>query len=306
AAASGKPPRPTAANQVDPATATTEVLAHFEQLAAKRYPNRVAPQTAIRAVSAAARLPLQEGLLLEDKLVNEAKQTIESRAAVHVFFAERGSRRVPGLENAAARPIGKAAIIGAGTMGGGIAICFANAGIPVVLLDISEEALARGLGVVDATLESRVSRGRMSAEEKAKRMALIEGTTNYGDLSDADIFIEAAVEKMDLKKDIFRRLDELAKPGAILATNTSTLDIDELGDATNRPEDVIGTHFFSPANVMPLLEVIRTQKTSPSTIRTVMDLARPLRKTPVLSRVCYGFIGNRMMEGYAREAERMV
>jgi len=306
AVASGKPPRPTGANDVDPATATEEILVRLEDLARKRYPNQLAPQTAIRAVSAAAKSPLHEGLLLEDRLVNEAKQTTESRAAVHVFFAERGSRRIPGLENATSRPIAKAAIIGAGTMGGGIAICFANADIPVVVLDISEEALQRGLHVVDATLESRVKRGRMSAGEKAKRMALIEGTTNYDQVKDADIFIEAAVEKMDLKKNIFRRLDKLAKPGAILATNTSTLDIDELGDATQRPADVIGMHFFSPANVMPLLEVIRTRKTSASTIRTVMDLARPLRKTPVLSGVCYGFIGNRMMEGYAREAERMV
>ncbi len=304
--AAGKPPRPTGANEVDPATATPEILDRLRGLAKKRYPNQSAPMTAIEAVSAAAELPLQEGLLLEDKLVNEAKQTTESRAAVHVFFAERESRRVPGLENVKPRPIGKAAIIGAGTMGGGIAICFANAGIPATVLDISEDALSRGLGVVDATLESRVKRGRMSAEDKAARMALITGTTDYDDLADADIFIEAAVEKMDLKKQVFRQLDELAKPGAILATNTSTLDIDELGDVTTRPEDVIGTHFFSPANVMPLLEVIRTAKTSPSTIRTVMDLARPLRKTPVLSGVCYGFIGNRMMEGYAREAERMV
>lgn len=304
--AAGQPPRPTGANAVDPATATQEIIARFESLAKKRYPHQSAPLTAIKAVSAAASLPLQEGLLLEDRLVNEAKQTTESRAAVHVFFAERGSRHVPGLEGAKPRPVGKAAIVGAGTMGGGIAICFANAGIPVVVLDISEDALKRGLGVIDATLESRVKRNRMSAEDKTKLTALITGTTVYDDLAEADIFIEAAVEKMELKKQIFRQLDELAKPGAVLATNTSTLDIDELGEATSRPEDVIGMHFFSPANVMPLLEVIRTRKTSASTIRTVMDLARPLRKTPVLAGVCYGFIGNRMMEGYAREAQQMV
>ena len=305
-AQAGKPPRPTSANRVDPATATPDIIARFEDLAKSRYPHQSAPLTAIKAVSAAASLPLDEGLLLEDKLVNEAKQTTECRAAVHVFFAERESRRVPGLEDAALRPIGKAAIIGAGTMGGGIAICFANAGIPVTLLDIDEDALGRGLARVDETLESRVRRGRMSGEEKARLMSLVSGTTDYASLADADLFIEAAVENMALKKEIFRRIDALAKPGAILATNTSTLDIDELGDATARPEDVIGMHFFSPANVMPLLEVVRTSRTSPSTIRTVMELARPLRKTPVLSGVCYGFIGNRMMEGYAREAERMV
>ncbi|HEX5788489.1 MAG TPA: 3-hydroxyacyl-CoA dehydrogenase NAD-binding domain-containing protein [Woeseiaceae bacterium] len=302
----GASPRPTAAMDVDPATATPAIVERLTADAQRLYPNQQAPQTAIRAVAAAAELPLADGLLLEDRLVNEAKLTTESRAAIHVFFAERESRRVPGLANVAARPIAHAAIIGAGTMGGGIAICFANAGIPVTVLDISAEALDRGLGVVGKTLESRVKRGRMSAEEKEQRLALIGGTTDYGGLADADIFIEAAVEKMELKKGIFRRLDELAKPGAILATNTSTLDIDELATATRRPEDVIGMHFFSPANVMPLLEVVRTKSTSPETIKTVMELAKPLRKTPVLAGVCYGFIGNRMMEGYAREAERMV
>jgi 3-hydroxyacyl-CoA dehydrogenase len=303
----GAGPRPTSGMDVDPATATDEIIDRLTEKAKKQYPNRVAGQTAIRAVKAAAELPLHEGLLLEDRLANESKETTEAKASIHVFFAERASRKVPGMpEDAEARPIEKAAIIGAGTMGGGIAICFANAGIPVTVLDISAEALERGLGVVDKTLESRVKRGRMSAEDKAKRLSFIQGTTDYGDIADADIFIEAAVEKMDLKKKIFAQLDEIAKPGAILATNTSTLDIDELATATNRPEDVIGMHFFSPANVMPLLEVIRTKSTSPSAIKTVMELAKPLRKTPVLAGVCYGFIGNRMMEGYAREAQRMV
>jgi 3-hydroxyacyl-CoA dehydrogenase len=191
-------------------------------------------------------------------------------------------------------------------MGGGIAICFANAGLPVTVVDISEEALQRGLGVVDRTLESRVKRGSMSAEDKAGLMQLIRGTTEYADLAEADVIIEAATENMNLKKKIFADIDAVAKPGAVLATNTSTLDIDELATAVSRPEDVIGMHFFSPANVMPLLEVVRTKTTSGSTIRTAMDLAKPLRKTPVLSGVCHGFIGNRMMEGYAREAERMV
>lgn len=303
----GAEPRPTGDQKVDPSSTSPEVIEQLTAVARQRYPHQQAPLTAITAVGAAARLPLADGLLLEDKLVNQAKQTTESRAAVHVFFAERECRRVPGLpEDTQALPIRKAAIIGAGTMGGGIAICFANAGIPVTVLDINPAALERGIGVIDKTLESRVKRGRMSAQDKSEKMAFITGTTTYDDLADADIFIEAAVEKMDLKKQIFRQLDALARPGAILATNTSTLDIDELGDATDRSQDVIGMHFFSPANVMPLLEVVRTQKTSPSTIKTVMDLAKPLRKTPVLAGVCYGFIGNRMMEGYAREAERMV
>ena len=299
--------RPTGARSVDPATASEEVLERLTGVARKRYPNRQAPLTAIEAVRASASLPLQEGLLLEDKLVNAAKLTVESRAAVHVFFAERECRRVPGLPaDAKPRPVKQGGIIGAGTMGGGIAICFANAGMPVTVLDISQEALQRGLGVIDRTLESRVKRGSMSEEDKARQMQLIRGTTDYADLAAADVIIEAATENMKLKKKILADIDAVAKPGAVLATNTSTLDIDELATAVSRPEDVIGMHFFSPANVMPLLEVVRTKTTSGSTIRTAMDLAKPLRKTPVLSGVCHGFIGNRMMEGYAREAERMV
>jgi 3-hydroxyacyl-CoA dehydrogenase len=305
--AAGRGPRPTGARSVDPATATVTIVERLTQQARRQYPNRQAALTAIEAVCAAVTLPLHEGLLLEDKLVNGAKQTAESRGAVHVFFAERECRKVPGLPpDATARAVTQAGIIGAGTMGGGIAICFANAGIPVTVLDISAEALQRGLKVVDHTLESMVRRGRIDAQDKRKRLALIRGTTNYAQLADADVIIEAAVEKMELKKQIFSRLDAVAKPGALLATNTSTLDIDELATAVARPQDVIGMHFFSPANVMPLLEVVRTRQTSPAAIRTAMDLARPLRKTPVLARVCYGFIGNRMMEGYAREAERMV
>jgi len=226
---------------------------------------------------------------------------------VHVFFAERETRKIPGLPaDVKSRKVLQGGIVGSGTMGGGIAMCFANAGLPVTIVDISAEALQRGLGVVDANYESMVKRGRLTAEDKAKRMALITGSLDYADLKDADVIIEAAVERMDLKKAVFAKLDAVAKPGAVLATNTSTLDIDELATAVSRPQDVIGMHFFSPANVMPLLEVIRTKSTSAECIRTAMDLAKPLRKTPVLARVCYGFIGNRMMEGYAREAQRMV
>jgi 3-hydroxyacyl-CoA dehydrogenase len=292
---------------VDPASATEAVFAAARALAAKQYPNREAAHTAIKAVRAALTMPFAKGLEYETELANIAKATIESKGAVHVFFAERECRRVPGLPaDAAATPVKSAAIIGSGTMGGGIAICFANAGIPVKLLDINSEALQRGLGVVDKTLESQVKRGRITSEDKAKRMALITGTLDYDDLREADVVIEAAVERMDLKKQVFQKLDAVCKPGCLLATNTSTLDIDELATVVKRPGDVIGMHFFSPANVMPLLEVIRTRSTSPGAIRTAMDLAKPLRKTPVLARVCYGFIGNRMMEGYAREAERMV
>jgi 3-hydroxyacyl-CoA dehydrogenase len=303
----GKGPRPTGARGVDPATATPEIIELFKAQAARQYPHREAPLTAIEAVSASARLPLAEGLVYETELANVAKATVESRALVHVFFAERATRKVPGLATgAAARPVESGGVVGSGTMGGGIAICFANANVPVTVLDVSQEALNRGFATIDRTYESMVKRGRITATEKARRMGLIHGTLDYADLGAADVIIEAALERMDLKRSIFAQLDAVAKPGAVLATNTSTLDIDAIATAVHRPEDVIGLHFFSPANVMPLLEVVRTGTTSDSTVLTAMELARPLRKTPVLARVCYGFIGNRMMEGYAREAQRMV
>jgi 3-hydroxyacyl-CoA dehydrogenase len=191
-------------------------------------------------------------------------------------------------------------------MGGGIAMCFANAGLPVTVLDAERAALDRGLEVISRNYDSMLKRGRIDAQDKARRMALIRGSLDYAALADADVIVEAVYENMDLKQKVFAALDQVAKPGAVLASNTSTLDIAQIARATARPQDVIGMHFFAPANVMPLLEVVRTELTSAATIQTVMDLSKPLRKTPVLARVCYGFIGNRMMEGYAREAERMV
>jgi 3-hydroxyacyl-CoA dehydrogenase len=302
-----RPPRRTRDRAVDPATATPAISERFRAEAARQYPNRQAPYTAIEAITASARLGLDQGLVYETKLVNEAKATVEAKALTHLFFAERATRRVPDLPaGSQARPVRSGAVVGSGTMGGGIAICFANAGLPVTVLDVNREALERGLAVVDRTYGSMVKRGRLTADEVARRRSLIRGTLDYADLAEADVIIEAALERMDLKKVVFAELDRVARPGAVLATNTSTLDIDEIATATRRPEDVIGMHFFSPANVMPLLEVVRTAKTSPETVLTAMELAKPLRKTPVLARVCYGFIGNRMMEGYAREAQRMV
>jgi 3-hydroxyacyl-CoA dehydrogenase len=304
--AEGKGPRRTGERSVDPASATEQIFAAAEAQARKQYPNRTAALTAIKAVRAALTLPFAQGLAFETELVNGAKLTDESKGAVHVFFAERETRKVPGLPEGKAGAVHKAGIIGAGTMGGGIAMCFANAGIPVVVIDAAQEGLDRGLATVERNYESMVKRGRLSADDKAKRLALISSSLDYAALKDADVIVEAVFESMPLKQEIFRKLDQVAGPGAILATNTSTLDINEIARVVSRPQDVIGMHFFSPANVMPLLEVVRTDSTSPQAIRTVMDLAKPLRKTPVLARVCYGFIGNRMMEGYAREAERMV
>ena len=303
-AARGIGPRPTSARSVD----ASQVNAAFEDKwyaeARRMYPNRTAAQTAIKSVMAST-LPIEQGLLEEDRYANQTKGTVEARGAIHVFFAERESRKVEGLPAGEARKIAQAGVVGAGTMGGGIAIAFANAGVPVTLLDANEAGLAKGLATVDATFESMVKRGRIDAAEKARRLGLISGTLKYADLSAADVIIEAVFESMDLKKKVFAEMDAVAKPGALIATNTSTLDVDEIAASISRPEDVIGLHFFSPANVMPLLEVVRGKASSPVAIRTSMELAKTLRKTPVLARVCYGFIGNRMMEGYAREALRL-
>ena len=300
-------PRRTRDVRIEPVTATPEIFDRAEQQARKLYPNRTAALVAIEVVKAALTLSFDQGLEYETKRVNECKTTVESRGAVHAFFAERESRRVPGIpDTTSSRKISSAGVIGAGTMGGGIAICFANAAIPVTLIDASEQGLQRGLANIEKIFQTMVDRGRITAEVKAQRLKLISSSLSYDALSNADIIIEAVFEDMELKRKIFAQLDAVAKPGAILATNTSTLDIEKIATATRRPADVIGTHFFSPANVMPLLEVVRTAHTAPDVIKTVMDLSKPLRKTPVLARVCYGFIGNRMMEGYAREAQRMV
>jgi 3-hydroxyacyl-CoA dehydrogenase len=302
-----KGPRRTGEMKVDPATATEEMFGRQAEQARKLYPNRTAGLTAVDAVRKAATSSLAEGLEYETALANDRKASVESRGAIHVFFAERDSRRVPGIgDDTRALPIKSAGIVGAGTMGGGIAICFANAGIPVTLLDSNAASLERGIANIAGIYQSMVERGRLTAAESEQRRGLIRTSLDYGDLKDADVIVEAVFESMDLKRTVFAKLDAVAKPGAVLATNTSTLDIELIADATSRPGDVIGMHFFSPANVMPLLEVVRTTRTSPAAIKTVMELAKPLRKTPVLAKVCYGFVGNRMMEGYAREAQRIV
>jgi 3-hydroxyacyl-CoA dehydrogenase len=305
-AAEGGGPRRTCDRAVDPASAAPEILERLKAKAKAQFPHRVAPLSAIEAVSAALILPFEEGLLLEERIANRSKATVEARALIHVFFAEREARKIPGVPAGPARAIRRAGIVGAGTMGGGIAISFANAGVPVTLLDVSEEAVARGQKSIADTYGSMVKRGRVTGQQRDERLGLISGSTRYEALHDADVIVEAVFERMELKRQIFARLDQVAKRGAILATNTSTLDINEIAAATARPGDVIGLHFFAPANVMPLLEVVKADRTSAETIGAAMDVARLLRKTPVLAKVCYGFIGNRMMEGYAREAQRIV
>jgi len=300
-------PRRTGDRCVDPASATPEIIARAKAQAIERYPHRKAALIAVEAIAAAARLPLQDGLEYEEKLANQSKASIECRAAVHVLLAERATRKIPGLPaGPVPRPLARAGIVGSGTMGIGIAICFANAGVPVTVVNPRTEGLRRGLAAIEGAFESMMKRGRLTAADKAKRLALITGSVHCADLSDADIVIETVVEDLIVKKSIFRELAQVARPGALLATNTSSLDIDRIAAETGRREDVIGLHFFAPANVMPLLEVARTESTSPTAIRTAIETAKLLRKTPVLTRASFGFIGNRMMEGYAREAQLMV
>lgn len=263
-----------------------------------------APRAIVRCVEAAATSSFELGEALEARLFDECRTSIPARALRHLFFAEREAVRIPGLpQGARGRTIAKVGVIGAGTMGGGIAMNFANAGVPTVVVEATREALDRGLDVVQRNYEASARKGRLTAREVAQRMRCLTGSLNYGDLADCDLVIEAVFENMDLKKQIATRLGTVCRSGAILATNTSTLDVDVIAEATGRPEDVVGMHFFSPANVMRLLEVVRGAKTAPDVLHTAMQAARRIGKTAVVSGVCYGFIGNRMAEPYMRENE---
>jgi 3-hydroxyacyl-CoA dehydrogenase len=233
--------------------------------------------------------------------------TEKAAALAHVEQAERAVWTIPDVPaDTPLRPIAKATIIGAGTMGGGIAMSFANAGIPVQLVDLDQASLERGLGRIRGNYDNTVSKGKLTQEAMDQRMGLLTPTTDIGAVADADIVIEAVFERMDIKLDIFRKLDRLAKSGAILATNTSMLDIDRIAAETGRPQDVVGTHFFSPANVMRLLEVVRGDKTAKDVLATVLAVARRIAKIPVVVGVCDGFVGNRMIEPYFRESEFLV
>src|SRR5882672_4662436 len=268
--------------------------------AAKNFP---APLKCVDAVAAAVSLPFEEGTRVERELFLQLMQSPESRALRHAFFAERAAAKIPDVaEDTAVRKIGKVAVIGAGTMGSGITANFLSAGIPVTLLETKKEALDKGQAVIRGIYEASAKKGRLTAQQVAERMALLKPTQSYDDLKDADMVIEAVFEEIAVKEAVFRKLDETVKPGAILASNTSTLDLNRIAAFTKRPEDVIGTHFFSPANVMKLLEVVRGAKTGKDVLATVMGLAKKIRKTAVVSGVCDGFIGNRMVEQYLRQA----
>ncbi|MBB5368310.1 MULTISPECIES: 3-hydroxyacyl-CoA dehydrogenase NAD-binding domain-containing protein [unclassified Janthinobacterium] len=262
-----------------------------------------APLKCVEAVAAAVTMKFDDGLKFERELFMQLVQSPESKALRHAFFAERVASKVPDVpSDTPVRTIAKAAIVGAGTMGGGIAMNFANAGIPVTLLETKQEALDKGLATIRKNYENTVKKGKLTQDKAEQRIALVSGTLAYADIAQADIVIEAVFEELGVKEAVFKQLDDVMKPGAILASNTSTLDLDKIAAFTKRPQDVIGTHFFSPANVMKLLEIVRGAQTGKDVLATALALSKKLKKTGVVSGVCDGFIGNRMIEQYVRQA----
>ncbi|OYW59386.1 MAG: 3-hydroxyacyl-CoA dehydrogenase [Rhizobiales bacterium 12-68-15] len=295
----------TAEGKVDEADrAAFEIAAADAIKKAPRMPN-------VKALALSVRTGLDkgltEGLATERAAFLNLVKDPTSKALRHLFFAEREAARVPGIgKEVKARPVGKAAVIGAGTMGGGIAMCFAQAGIPVTIIEVKEEALAAGLARIRANYETSVKRGSLSQAAMDRHLGFVTGAVGMEAAADADIIVEAAFEDMGVKAEIFGALDRIAKPGAILATNTSYLDVNAIADTTSRPQDVVGLHFFSPANVMRLLEIVRGAKTAPDVLVTSLDLARKIGKLPVVVGVCYGFVGNRILAKRSQAAERIL
>jgi 3-hydroxyacyl-CoA dehydrogenase len=288
----------------DPQTEAFLQFARNNVAAAGPYP---APMKCVEAVGWAATKPFEEGLKLEREAFVTLMATPEARALRHVFTAERAARKVPGLpEDTKLRAIRKVGVIGAGTMGGGITMNFLNAGIPVVLLEMKQEALDKGLGTIRKNYENSAKKGKLTSEQVEQRMALVAPALDYAPLADCDLVIEAVFENMEVKEQVFRQLDEVVKPGAILASNTSYLDIDRIAGFTKRPADVLGLHFFSPANVMRLLEIVRGAKTAPDVLATCLDMARKIMKVAVVAGVCDGFIGNRMIARYGAAAAGLI
>ena len=295
-------------------TSALDVPAHdaaiFDQYRAvlgKKARGQVAPQAIVDCVEKAAATPYVEGVAYERQRFTELMDGDQSKALRHFFFAERAAAKIDDLpKDVTLRPVESVAVIGGGTMGGGIAMTFANAGIPVTLVEINDDALERGLAIIDGNYAGSVKRGKLSEDKAAACRGLITGVTDYSELADVDLVIEAVFEDPDLKKEIFAKLDKVCKDGAILATNTSYQDVDAIAAATKRPEDVLGLHFFSPAHIMKLLEVVRGAKTADDVLATCMQLAKRIRKVPVVAGVCYGFIGNRMLQPYATQAQLLL
>jgi len=279
----------------------------FRKENARKFRGFEAPEKNIQAIEAAVAKPYAEGVQEERRLFMELMSGTQARAQQYFFFAERQAAKIDGLpDGTTPREIRKVGVIGAGTMGGGISMNFLIAGLPVTIVEMAQEALDRGTGVMRKNYEASAAKGRMSAEQVDGAMGLLTPTLNLDDLADCDLIIEAVFENMDVKKDIFGKLDRIAKPGAILASNTSYLNIDEIAATTSRPQDVLGLHFFSPANVMKLLEVVRGAKTAPDVLVTAMQLAKKIRKVAVVAGVCHGFIGNRMLMPRQVQANRLL
>ncbi|TXN00180.1 3-hydroxyacyl-CoA dehydrogenase, partial [Methylobacterium sp. WL122] len=279
----------------------------FRKANAKKFRGFEAPEGCIRCVEAACNRPFAEGMAFERETFERLMHGAQSIAQRHVFFAEREAAKIPGLgKDTPTRAVARVGIIGAGTMGGGISMNFLNAGIPVTIVEAKPEALERGLKTIRRNYDGSAKKGRITAADVETRMGLLTDSLDFADLAACDLIIEAAFEDMDLKRTIFEKLDAIAKPGAILASNTSYLDIDVIAGMTKRPQDVIGMHFFSPANVMRLLEVVRGAKTAPDVIATAMALGRRIGKVAVLVGVCHGFVGNRMLEQRQREANKLI
>ena len=270
---------------------------------AKAFRGYPAPLECLACVEASVKMPFKDGLRFERERFEVLVATTESKSLRHAFFSERAANKIDDVpDSTPVREIKSAAVIGAGTMGGGIAMNFVNAGIPVKVLEAAQDRLDKGFDIIRRNYAATVAKGKLTQDAMDKRMSLLTGVLSYDDLKDADIVIEAVFEEMEVKKEVFRKLDAVAKPGAILATNTSTLDIDQIAAVTKRPQDVIGLHFFSPANVMRLLEIVRGAKTAHDVIATSMKLAKTIKKVGVLVGVCDGFVGNRMVHAYFREA----
>jgi 3-hydroxyacyl-CoA dehydrogenase len=293
--------------KVEAARGHPEIFANFRKANAKKFRGFLAPENNIRCIEAAVNLPFDEGLREERRLFMELMTGSQSAAQRYVFFAERQVWKMPDVpDDTPTIPVARVGIIGAGTMGGGIAMNFANVGIPVTIVETAKDALDRGLGVIRKNYENTAKRGRLTMDDVEKRTGLITGSLSLEDLKDCDLVIEAVFENMAVKKEVFAKLDAIVKQGAILATNTSALNIDEIATATRRPEAVIGLHFFSPANVMRLLEVVRADKTSKPVIATSMQIARKIGKIAALVGVCPGFVGNRILAQRQREAQKLV
>ena len=294
-------------DKVEPYRGKPEIYDEFLKANAKAFRGLHAPVNIVKAIQAAADLPFAEGLKRGRELFLELHDGTQSAAQRHYFFAERQTTKIPDISaDTLTLPIKTVGVIGAGTMGGGIAMNFLNAGFPVTLVEMTQEALDRGIGVIRRNYENSAKRGRISLEQVEERMALIVPALSYEALADVDLVIEAVFEEMSVKKEVFGKLDKIVRQGAILASNTSYLDLDEIAEATSRPQDVIGMHFFSPANVMRLLEVVRGRQTRKEIIATVMALAKVIGKVPVLAGVCHGFIANRMMTLRGQQAEKLV